>query len=84
MRFIIVEWVPSHMRIPGNEKADIEARKYADILSTDVSVKMQTLAYARKAIRQKRDKAWLQTWKNQERFAGSKILVPRSAKINKC
>lgn len=57
-----VQWVPSHMGIQGNEKAGIEAKKYANILLADTSEEIQTLAYARRAIRQKKDQAWLQEW----------------------
>lgn len=41
-----VQWVPGHMGIQGNEKAGIEAKKYANILLADASEKIQTLAYA--------------------------------------
>lgn len=53
------------MRIRGKEKADIKAKKNVDTLSTDTSEEIQTLAYARRVIRQKKDKAWLKEWKTK-------------------
>lgn len=61
-RRITVQWVLSHTRIRGNEKADIEAKKHVDTLLTDASEEIQTLAYARRAIRQK--KKMMRGWKN--------------------
>lgn len=62
-RKITVQWVPSHMGIQGNEKADIEAKKHADIIAAAVTEETQTLAHAYRVIRQKKDQAWLNEWK---------------------
>lgn len=49
-RKLTVQWVPSHMGIQGNEKADIEAKKYSDVIATAVTERTQTLAQARRII----------------------------------
>lgn len=55
---ITVQWVPSHMGIKGNEKADMEAKKHAEIVVTAGTEETQTLAHACRAIREKKDQAW--------------------------
>ncbi len=54
---ITVQWVPSHMGIQGNEKADIEAKKHAETVVTAATEETQTLAHARRVIREKKDQA---------------------------
>lgn len=61
-RKITVQWVPSQMGIQGNEKADIEAKNNADIIAAAVTEETQTLAHPYRAIRQKKDQAWLNEW----------------------
>ena len=53
-----VQWVPSHMGIIGNEKADQEAKKHAAATPTPMTQGVQTLAHARRVIREKKDQAW--------------------------
>lgn len=50
------------MGIQGNEKADIEAKRYAETPLTPATEETQTLADARRVIRQKKDQAWLKEW----------------------
>ena len=53
------------MGIQGNEKADIEAKKYAETFVTAATEETQTLAHARRVIRQRKDQAWLKEWKEK-------------------
>lgn len=61
-RKITVQWVPSYMRIQGNEKADLEAKKHTETVLTPRTEEIQTLAHACRVIRQKKDQAWLKEW----------------------
>ena len=53
------------MGIQGNQKADIEAKKHAETLSTAAIEETQILAYARRVIRQRKDQAWLKEWETK-------------------
>ena len=64
-RRITVQWVPSHMGIQGNEKADIEAKRHAETVLKAAIEETQTLAHARRVIRQKKDQAWLKEWETK-------------------
>lgn len=62
---VSVQWVPSHMGIIGNEKADQEAKRYAAIPPTPMTLGVQTLAHACRAIRERKDQAWQKEWENK-------------------
>ena len=64
-RRIIVQWVPSHIGIQNNEKADIKAKKHAETLSTAATEETQTLAHAQRVICQKKDQVWLKGWETK-------------------
>ena len=70
---VSVQWVPSHMGIIGNEKADQEAKKYAAVLPTLMTNGVQTLAHARRVIREKKDQAWQKEWGNKGTSQAIKI-----------
>ena len=54
---VSVQWAPSHMGIIGNEKAGQEAKRYAAVSPTSMTKGVQTLAHARRVIREKNDQA---------------------------
>ena len=48
-RKVSVQWVPSHMGIIGNKKADQEAKRYAAVVPTPMTKGVQTLCHRRKS-----------------------------------
>ena len=59
---ISVQWVRSHMGIIGSENANQEAKKYAAVSPTSLTQGVQTLAHARRVIREKKDQALQKEW----------------------
>ena len=53
------------MGIIGNEKGDQEAKRYAAIPSTPMTIEVQTFANARRIIREKKDHAWQKEWESK-------------------
>ena len=70
---VSVQWVPSHMGIIGNEKADQEAKKYASGLPTHMTKGCKPLLTPARVIGEKKDQAWQKEWGNKGTWHSIKI-----------
>ena len=61
---ITFQWIPSHVDVPGNERADVLAKRGAQCPQDDTLASMDT---ARQIIRQTKKEIWMREWSTSDK-----------------
>jgi len=61
---VILQWIPGHTDIPGNDRADLLAKAGASKPQTETSASLKT---AKQVIKQQKKKIWLNQWANSNK-----------------
>ena len=61
-KILTAQWISSHSGLRGNEVADTEAKKYAQLHPNPRVSETQTLSHAHRVIKARKDKAWIEEW----------------------
>ncbi len=72
---LIVQWIPDHAGIEGNELADQGAKKYAKVPLAAERDQAQSLSNARRKLRKAKDNTWLLEWQKGNFSGAAQVYV---------
>ena len=75
---VILQWIPGHTDIPGNDRADLLAKAGASKPQTETSASLTT---AKQVIKQQKKKIWLNQWANSNKGLYFIIWPPLTLKM---